>query len=391
MQLLRADNLATRGAIDEAVLATDRVSKVVRQRMMMLMGAFGASLQNVVRTSMQREMDVANWTLQRIQGQIAIRQEDYRKAVSLLQTALDAQIPVREQERLAAAELVAIAYQQLGLHDLAATAYERAVLLAPQRNEYRILAARSWTAAGDDQRALQQWKGIQGDSLDLALARTQAVINEQLSLPPNSRDFREAQQGIDRLRKMLESLSPEQEKNRSQYESQVELLALAITERADGKERAAAIDRLKALAEKTPENAELQRVAALALAITGRKEEMQARLAALAEKSGKDSWLYVECLARIHVIQDDHASAMNELEAFAKSNAKESMQALTLAADIAQAKGDNPKALALLSQISAAELTPDLMFRMFNHELANWLNKSQEKRVSRQTFKHRAN
>ncbi len=382
LQLANASGLADRGPVDEASKATDQVADLVHQRTLALAGPAGARLTRGQRIAMQSELDLATWTVQMLNGQIAVRRENLPTAISLLSAALDSQYPVPDEQRLRAAQLLATAYGQSGTWDLAATVYERAVNLAPSQSQYRIAAAEAWSRAGDSERSFQQWKSVKGGTLELAVARTRAIIQEQLSRPPTARDFSEANRAIDQLRQALkngqgnepadaaEGTPDGPSEQRGNLAAEIELLALAIPDRDDGKRRDTAIERLTQLAERFPDSIELQSIAAISMAAANKPERAQTALDRLRSAAGEASLQYQQTRARAAAMQGDAASGIDALAKHAQSHPEEASEALTLAADLAVASGQADRAHELLQQIPGDQQTPEQRFRLFSYALA---------------------
>ncbi len=293
-----------------------------------------------------------------------MRQDQPRAAISLLQSALDSQLTVDDAQRTRAAVLVATAYEQVGSWDLAATAYERAVNLSPAEDQYRAAAARAWANAGNNDLSTRQWQSIDGNSLPLLLARAQAIVNEQMTRPPASRDFRVLSRGLAKLRQMIDQV-PDDRREKINLQAQLELLALAIPDSAEGQERAAGIERLSELADRFPASPELQSVAALSLAAAGKPERAETALQRLRGAAGEDSARYQQTKARMQALQGQSEQSIQTLVAFAEAQPDQAADSLVLAADLAQANGQPARTYALLQQIPADQQSPEQLFRLF--------------------------
>jgi tetratricopeptide (TPR) repeat protein len=365
LQLARASSLSDQGSRDNAEAAVEQLADLVRRRSLALAGPAGANLTQARRSQLQNELDGATWTVGLLRGQNALSRGDLPRAVSHLQSALDSQFTVSDPQRLRSAVLLAAAHERAGTWDLAATAHERALNLAPDQDQYRVAAAQAWARAGDNARSFQQWGAIKGSSPQLAIARAQSLIVDELAKPPGDRDFSNAGRAIELLRQQLPTLPEEMADQRAQLESQVELLALAIPDRQDGGDRAAAIERLSELSKQHPDNSELQSVTAISLAAVGKTEESAQALARLAEAAGQQTFVYQQTLARTSAMRGDAETGIQSLTAFAAAHPDDAAASLELAADLAQTLGSMDRAYQLLKQIPADKRSLELTFRLF--------------------------
>ncbi len=370
LQLANASGLTEKGSTDEATDATEKLAELVQLRTLALAGPAGANISRGQRLVIQKELDAATWTIQLLRGQTALREGQLSQAITLLQTVLDSQFPISDGERVRAAEFVAVAYERSGTWDLAATAYERAINLVPDQNRYRVLAAQAWARAGASDRAFQQWRAVDGDSLQLSFARARAIINEQLAEPPATRDFDDATRAIAQLRALVKRLPDEDATDKANLQAELELLALAIPDRDDGKERDRAIERLAALADKYPNNSELQSVAALSLAAAKLPERSAEALSRLKKVAGEDSFAFQQTLARTAAMHGEVETAIQSLVKHAEAKPADALESLVLAADLAQASKSADQAYQLLERIPADQRTPEILFRLFSLSLA---------------------
>ncbi|TWU01257.1 tetratricopeptide repeat protein [Stieleria varia] len=369
LQLIYTGAVAEKGTVAEASESADRLADLVRRQSLALMGPEGARYSQSERTTFRKQLDTATWMTQLIRGQIALREGHLSVAIDQLQTALDSQFPISDSERVRAAILLAQAFEKRETWDLAATAYERAISLSPADNQFRVNAARAWALAGDSNRSRQQWQAIDGASIPLLIARAQALLSVQMSLPPAKRDFVAINRSLETIREQLRSVPDDQEKARSELQAQLELLTLAIPDSDDGQQREQAIERLESLSDRFPQSAQMQSVAALTLASAGRPERSEAALNRLLKIVGTESYQYQQTLARTLVARGMHDEAVRGLVEHAKAVVTDADVSLTLAADIAQVRQQNQLAYQLLQQIPETQLTADTLFRLFSLSL----------------------
>ncbi len=199
--------------------------------------------------------------------------------------------------------------------------------------DIHVLAAQAWGQAGNAEKATEHWKSVDGQSIPLALARTDALLRLELVEPPAQQDFSDVRNACDQIQRMINQLSEESAAEKGRFETQLEVLRLMILE--PGSNRDAAFSKLEKLAEAHPTDAEVQSTAALTLAAANLGERTAPILDRLrAIETDEASWIYADTHARVLALLGKGKEAIESLTAYAKANPKQALDALSRAAEM---------------------------------------------------------
>lgn len=365
LQLIFVSTVAEFGDLDAARKANDDLNRLIRRKMQQLSGVDGARFSAARRSELETQLDQAIWTNRLIEGQIKLRAENYDPAIKQLQASLDSQVSIPDRQRTVAATLLGTAYEQLQLWDLAAAAFERAAGLAPDQPQHRIAAARSWTTAGNFQAAERHWRALDSGSLPVLLQRARLMVQQQLALPPPSRNLKNISNSMDKLRQQIQRLPAEATPQRDMLMAQWQLISLAIQPEGQGKQ-ADSIDRLLELSEQYPDNEEMQSAAAYALASRADQQRLDQVLSRLAAIHGSQTVEYALIAARAEVMGGNLNQAIERLMDHAAKHPSAAKTVLKVAADYAEATGDRQQAYELLQQIPPPERGAVHLFQLFS-------------------------
>ena len=368
LQLRRAARLSTSADLGNAKAAVQQLEETLQARRARLVGIAGTRLTAEQKTAEETQLATLTWSKDVLRGVLAGREGLLEKASQIFKNVLRSQVTVSNQQRLQATVLLADIYRRMAAWDLAATTYEAATLLSPERQDLRVLAAKAWTSAGNVSNAFAQWRTIEGNSPRLQLQQLRALIAEEIAKPPRGRNFESIWRRLDTLNAQLTTAAGED--GADSLKSELALLALAVPDRDDGSERKSNLQRLLQLADDSPNDARLQQVAAISLAREGKIESGRTLIQRLRQIEDVDSLTFTLANAKFEAAAGNLKSAINALLAFIENNPNEALEATTLAARYMASDNSTGRACEILQQIPPKLHTPESGFQLFSYVLA---------------------
>jgi len=372
LQLRRAARLSNNGDLEDAKAAVKQFSKTLLSRRARLVGTGGIKLTPEQKSAEEVQLDNLAWSKNVMLGMIASRDGRLGNARRTLQDALQAQVAVSSEKRLQATLLLADIYRRMGVWDLAATTFESASVISPDKQELRVLAAEAWTAAGNASNAFAQWKTVNGNSPRLQVQQLRALIAEEFAKPPSSRNFEIIWRRLDKLDQRLKILteSDDNPEDLNGITSELALLALAIPDRDDGSARKSTLQRLLQLAEESPDDASIQKVAALSLARTGEIATGRKLLQRLRDLEGDNSLPFTLTNAKFEAATGNLEEAIDGLLAYTAKNTDNVIAATMLAAEYMASQNTLDRAYQVLMDVPSAQHTSKSSFALFSYALA---------------------
>lgn len=179
LRLRSAEVLIAQGHLEEAEKSLHVVERII--------GKTAATVNSPTRISWERSSNVlwAKWY---------IRNNEYSRAASLLKQVVAGQRSLASDlaVTMEAWKLIASIYARIGLWDQAGAAYEQLVMLEPKAVWPRMAAAEAWERAGQIDRAIRGYQGAVAveDDAEGKIALARALLQQQLLLPANARDWR---------------------------------------------------------------------------------------------------------------------------------------------------------------------------------------------------------
>ncbi|XZE54258.1 hypothetical protein SH139x_000214 [Planctomycetaceae bacterium SH139] len=306
-----------------------------------------AALPREARLALGRRIETARWRSQVLQAALAILDDRPREAIANLREAITSTAEVEVSERIVATLQLASLYQNEGSWDQAGMMLNEAIKLSPENAALRARAANAWARAGDQNQSLQQWRMAgNSNSLGIQVASMEALLNDQLRLPPAQQDFSGLRVAIRNARsqhagaiekfmatsKQLRGetneetpqvdqglLDPETRQAIAQLEIVTVLLPPTGMHAEQYWQSADFAASLAVLAEQHPDELSIQAFAAERFAMLGRKDESKQALAQLDSQLGPNSMTSAIVQARIQASQGDANGAAKGLLAYAES------------------------------------------------------------------------
>ncbi|MGI9466685.1 MAG: tetratricopeptide repeat protein, partial [Rubripirellula sp.] len=368
LQLQRAARLSISADLGNAKAAVQQLEETLQERRARLVGIAGTRLTAEQKSAEATQLETLNWSKNVLRGVLARREGLLEKACQLIKSALRSQVPVSNQQRVQATVLLADLYRRMAAWDLAATTYEAATLLSPERQDLRVLAANAWTSAGNVSNAFAQWKKVEGNSLPLQLQQLRALIAEEIAKSPSRQNFENIWRRLDTLNDQL-TTTAEDDKSES-IQSELALLALAVPDRDDGSERKSNLQRLLQLADASPNDARLQQFAAISLARAGKTASGRTLIQRLRQIDDIDSLAFTLANAKFEAAAGNLKVAVEALLTFIENNPNEAFEATTLAATYMASDNSIDEACELLQRIPPQLHTPESGFQLFSYALA---------------------
>lgn len=384
LHILHAKLLSEKGLVEKLSQAIQDLERARQEKQLLLQGPWGQSLPVGLRNNLQAELGSADWNATALTGALMLERGEPKLAASILQEVIDSQLPASAAERLLAATQLAKAFELNGKWDLAATAYERAASYAENSDQFTELSALNWEKSGNTQRSLKQWAKLSQKSPRAILLELTAKIREEYKKNPTDRNFDSIRKDLEGLQWQLNQQDDSTEKVQSQL-ARIALLTLGIPDRNDGKERALAVSRLADLAAAQPDIAEIQVASALGSAVAGDYENSDLALERLKRCVGSVGLEYIQTLAKVEASRGQTPLAIEKLIEVAKVREEDSVELLSLAADLALDNQEPREAFQMLQRIPANRQTPELIFRIFS--LANSLYTSDQNQEISATVK----
>ena len=174
---------------------------------------------NSQRRSTGLEIQIALWRLRVLDAILQSGLGNRLEAIALLESTLGEQLGVESPEKVDAIIRLAEMYDEEGASDVAAATLERAIQIYPENLEFRAHAADAWSRAGDQERALENWKIVRhADSPQFQIAALEALFESELNQDPGKRVFRQLRSSANAIRHgMRETDSPERSDSHSNY------------------------------------------------------------------------------------------------------------------------------------------------------------------------------
>ena len=373
LQMMRAANLSSSGPLGDAKEAVQQLDKTIQARRANLVGTAGTRLTQEQKSAEEAQLNDFSWNKDVIIAMIASREGRLDDASRILEDALRKQVSVSTAQRLRAMLLLGDVYRRMEAWDLAATAFEAASVLSPEKQQLRVLAAQAWTSAGNVSNAIKQWKSIDGNSPLLQVQQLRAVIAEELAKPPRKRNFESIYRRLDLVRENLLKLtdSDDDSNGLNGLKSELALLTLAVPDRDDGSERQSTLQRLTKLADASPDDPKIQTAAALSLVKAGEITTGRRLIERLRDLVGEDSLSFTLTNAKFEAAAGDLKSAINDLLAHAASHPDDVLDSTMLAAEFMATQNERKRALKLLLDVPIKQHTPESGFRLFTYALAD--------------------
>lgn len=367
LQLNKISYLLNSGKLEQTAASIRELEALQRRRAEIFTGAL-KTLTQKQRLAYRTELDTTSWNLLLHRGLLALQRDQVDQAIRKLNLALESQTQIASPARVSAAANLGQAYSRKQLWDLAAIAFEKAVELTEDGDQYRMMAATAWNKCGNAEREMRILNSLKRRSPGLSIRALRSSIRSELTKVPSDRNFAPIQNRTDEIRSQLNSLE-DTNTNKRTLLCELELIALSIPEREDGDEKEAASERVLTLTEKYPENLEILRTAALTMAVSGDSATAVKLLKKLGATLGVDSYRYVAIAARIASLSGNHAAAAESLQEFAELHPNMATDALTLASQIMINQGEREAALDFLLAIPKEQQTIMSLYKSFELSL----------------------
>ena len=222
------------GDADAAQAAVHQLAEGLERASLQLSTTAGGTLSVEARDAIARQQQIVGWDLLLLQATVAQLDGQRREAIRLLRRAVDSNVGVGNEKKVAASRQLASLYSQLGYWDMAAAALEQAVRLDPGNAELRAATGQAWARAGNARQAAQQWRAAESTgAIGAFLAVAQTELNSQLRRPPAERSFARVRDTIRRghqtLDNVLAAADPDPERAAAVADIRWRLKALEIT------------------------------------------------------------------------------------------------------------------------------------------------------------------
>ena len=222
------------GDVDAAKAAVHQLAEGLERASLQLSTTVGGTLSVEARDAIGRQQQIVGWDLLVLQATVAQLDGQRREAIRLLRRAVDSNVGVENEKKVAASRQLASLYSQLGYWDMAASTLEQAVRLDPGNAELRAATGQAWARAGNARQAAQQWRAAESTgAIGAFLAVAQTELNSQLRRPPAERSFARVRDTIRRghqtLDNVLAAADPDPERAAAVADIRWRLKALEIT------------------------------------------------------------------------------------------------------------------------------------------------------------------
>ncbi len=313
-----------------------------------------------IRTSFGRRIQTARWRLKFVDGLLALRDGDEAQAIRYLDEAVSDPADVPQQERLVAAIQLAETSVRNDAWDRAADAFDAAVELDPNNELVRMQAAEAWTRAGNRLSAMEHWRILgTSRSVPVQIASADALIQYQMRLVPEQRDFSGVRSAITRIEPVLRSAMDSADQAGQQallpWVKRFDALKVSlpppgvmVEDHLESKELA---NDLASIAEQYADDAAIQALAAERLAAAGLTEQSNKVLDQLATLVGEESTELALVRARIESAGGNPLAASKRLAAQAQKDPDAARRLLQMSASFALNARNSEVAYAALLRI----------------------------------------
>ncbi|MCY2973256.1 MAG: hypothetical protein NTW52_01170, partial [Planctomycetota bacterium] len=165
--------------------------------------SIGSALRGEAKTNEQRRINLTKWHAEVVRAGFDLRTGDSEAAIARLRAAVATQLQIPKRLRVEASAILARAYTEMQLWDLAARTLDDACELAPGDRSLRFHAAKVSERAGAMSRAAEHWKLFDDGSFESGLQILQSTVANQRNVPVSGRDRRVVEQAFEQAKLRL--------------------------------------------------------------------------------------------------------------------------------------------------------------------------------------------
>lgn len=334
------------------------------------------------RDEFQASLNNATWRIDVFRAHLDFRAGHFLRAAQRLERSVASQLNIDRTARIEASELLAEAYCEQGLWDLAGRAFDAAAVLDPSNRLLRQRAAAAWQTASAATRAAEQWQQADDGSYASALAYAGAVAASISAKVPAQRDYHplviainSAQERIDQMTaaghqppadawrlEMLKLSLPAA--MRADLPANVESPTADLQSDADVVAIETKLHELLELSQQYPHAAQLQAMTALAAQRAGETKAAEEAYQRLRSIRGVDPVLTAEIQARMTVERGAVDEAVALLRNACDADVDNRLRLTKFAAAFLRAISRPADAIELLMKLDADEQDPQSLLQL---------------------------
>ena len=187
--------------VDQATKAISELNEAIDAHV--FQPSSGSALRGEAKTNEQHRINLTKWHAEVVHAGFDLRIGDLEAAIARLKVAVATQLQIPKRLRVEASAILARAYTDMQLWDLAARTLDDALELAPSDRSLRFQAAKVSERAGALSRAAEHWKLLDDGSFESGLQVLQSIIANQRSVPASRRDPRVVDQAFEQAKLRL--------------------------------------------------------------------------------------------------------------------------------------------------------------------------------------------
>ena len=292
-----------------------------------------------------KAIDVAKWRIDVMQAILDAGKGNRQTAIQTLKSSLS-NVTIDDAERLDVCRRLYELHQLSGNADLAAEALDQALLIRPNDLVLRRRAALAWSESGNSDKAQRHWQELGDTDVFAKLQVIHAKAKYQLGLPKDLQDLSgvriEAEKFLNQLQQATEPDSAT-----SRLIRQLEFFLVTLPSDnvglAEFRARDETVASVMRLADKYKDDSDIQSMAAVLLAVSGKLPLAEETLARISDNEVDDRLLKSVTRAKILAVDRKFSQAAESLiqASVSEKNLTVSAKMLRAAANFAQL-GDNP-------------------------------------------------
>jgi|GEM_PF-3323528 len=341
------------------------------------------------RDERQTRLNTATWRIDVFRAHLDMRDQDYLGAARRLERSVASQLTLDNKMRVDASELLAAAYGEQGLWDLAGRVLDAAAVIDPTNRSLKQRAAAAWHAASASTRAVEQWQRADDGSFESALAYAESIAASNSAKAPAQRDPRPLVVAIDAAQQRLEGmLAAGEEAPADAWRLSVMRLSLPAELRgaaaepteagsassADAGDRSPELQELVDLSLQYPQAVQLQALAALALQRAGQPAAAEEAMQRMLSIPAADPVFIAEARARMAAEQEKVDEAIKLLHEAFDAHPDNRLRMAKFAAGFLRSISRPTAAVQMLRKLDADEHDPQSLLQLGELLLASRQN-----------------